>query len=230
MEYFIKWLENDNEIYLIIFLSILGVIVIAVIALFIISYLQGRKVSFIPLAIGEKPPSSDVATKQTSISNLNTDIDKVFDLFISAPMTSVDENEYKAIREDVIVISQHFKTECGVNSIHYVGERVSSPNVADPPAISIEDDLNNLAMSKCYILIYPRPLLTSCIVEAGYALGMGIPSIYFVKNRSDLPYMLREAVASSKNSVSIYEYKDTDDLVRLIDQLNNRLFKKMLGK
>ncbi len=173
--------------------------------------------------LGSEPVVKD---KESSEVVIQPNLEKDYDLFVSAPITSVGKEEYQSLRNEVLVITQHFKTKCDMQSIHYVGERVESSDEAEPPAISIEDDLKNLSKSKRFILIYPEPLLTSCIVEAGFALALGVPSIYFVKNRKDLPYMLQGAESSPKNAVSIYEYKDADDLIRLIDRLKNRLFKE----
>lgn len=217
MENITLWL-TENEIYLKCLIATLIIVVLAIPFIVLAAFIQGRKICLWPPAIGEKPTKSDAIKNAT--------LKKEYDLFISAPMTSITPSEYESTREDILTINKHFRDNCNMKNIHYVGERVVSPSVADPPAISIEDDLDHLAKSKNYILFYPKPLLTSCIVEAGYALGLGIPSIYFVKNKADLPYMLREAAESNK-SVAVYVYKDTKDLTRIITQHKTRLFKKL---
>ena len=67
----------------------------------------------------------------------------------------------------------------------------------DPEAIAAEKDFSALKSSRHFVMIYPHRVLSSCIVEAGYALGAGIPSTYFVRSDEDLPYALRGAVEVS---------------------------------
>lgn len=217
MEYLFKWLEA-NQLYsdiligtIILFLFILALVIL-------IAMVQGRKITFWPPSIGEKPNLVHIENN----SNCNSNNIKKYDLFISAPMTSIDAEEYLNLREDVLMLEKHFRDQLNMNEIHYIGKKITKADKADPPAISIEDDLKNLAASKRYVLIYPKPILTSCLVEAGYALGLGIPSTYFVKDRDHLPYMLREAAVTNKN-VKTYCYKNAEHLAELVDTYKYRL-------
>ena len=39
-------------------------------------------------------------------------------------------------------------------------------------------------------------MVTSALVEAGYALALRLPCLLFVRNKADLPYLLRQAAQS----------------------------------
>ena len=41
------------------------------------------------------------------------------------------------------------------------------------------------------MMVYPGKCLSSCLVEAGFALSMRMPSVFMVRNRRDLPYGFR---------------------------------------
>ena len=70
-------------------------------------------------------------------------------------------------------------------------------------------------------MIYPRSLVSSCLLEAGYALINGIPSTYFVRSDDDLPYMLRGAVEAYANARRI-RYREQSQILSL--------FKQYIGK
>ena len=76
------------------------------------------------------------------------------------------------------------------------------------------------------MLLYPRPLPTSALFEAGYALALNRMSHYFVRNREDLPFLMRE-LAGPKQNVRIHthlDWKDHDDLARKVKRYKARWF------
>jgi nucleoside 2-deoxyribosyltransferase len=61
------------------------------------------------------------------------------------------------------------------------------------------------------------------LVEAGFALGAGKPSYYFVKDEDDLPFILRLASQARSVEVRVYPFTDYDDLCRKIIHLGKEL-------
>lgn len=57
-------------------------------------------------------------------------------------------------------------------------------------------------------------MVSSCLLEAGYALISHIPSTYFVRSDEDLPYMLRGAV-EAYGTASRFIYQDTKKIPTL---------------
>lgn len=147
-----------------------------------------------------------------------------YDLFVSAPMTSVSEKEYKKTRNLTLTAIKHIKDACQFQKIYFAGQYIDKANKVDPPSISANQDLNALRASKYYLLIYPSALVTSTIVEAGYALALKIPSLYLVHDINDLPFMLRGAAEAYAPHVRILQFANETDLPRLIDQYSRKIF------
>jgi hypothetical protein len=115
------------------------------------------------------------------------------DIFISCPMTNIDAEEYGKMQQAIDSLSEQI---AGRGSSAYSAMRRIGKQTPDPEVIAAEKDFAALMSSRHFLMIYPRRVMSSCILEAGYALGAGIPSTYFVRSDDDLPYMLRGAVES----------------------------------
>jgi len=166
----------------------------------------------------------DVENLIDSINKYLPRYKKEFEVFVSSPMVSAnDAKKYKLFRETTNKVIQAIKASLNFNRIYYAAAEISSLENVDPSAISATNDLNKLSHSEVFILIYPEKLVTSCLVEAGYAISLKITSIYFVKSKEDLPYMLREA-ASSYDFVNIFEYKDENQLIKIIEKSKKTIF------
>jgi hypothetical protein len=72
-------------------------------------------------------------------------------------------------------------------------------------------------------MIYPKRVISSCILEAGYALLSDIPSTYFVRSTDDLPFMLRGALESYRGKVQRYTYQSEDQIVALFERYHERV-------
>ena len=66
-------------------------------------------------------------------------------------------------------------------------------------------------------MIYPKEVVSSCLLEAGFALINRIPSTYFVRSDEGLPYMLRGAV-DAYGSASRFIYQDPKKIPMLFDK------------
>ena len=128
-----------------------------------------------------------------------TRIPGMHDVFISCPMTSLPEADYARMHQTVealtnAIIARGFSPYSAVS-------RIGKQDNTDPEAIAAEKDLAALIASRNFVMIYPTRMLSSCLLEAGYALVAGIPSVYFVRSDDDLPYMLRGAVEAFRNAL-----------------------------
>jgi len=122
----------------------------------------------------------------------------MYDVFISCPMTSIDEPEYGRLKTAVEALCQAI-TARGFHA-YCALMRLTDREQPDPEAIAAEMDFAALMASRHFVMIYPRRIISSCLLEAGYALVAGIPSVYFVRSDEDLPYTLRGAVESFRNA------------------------------
>ena len=146
----------------------------------------------------------------------------MYDVFISCPMSSIEGEEYSQM---------HAAIESMVEMIGATGHsaysairRIGNNRALDPEDIAAETDLNALTKSRRFLMIYPRSLVSSCLLEAGYALINGIPSTYFVRSDDDLPYMLRGAVEAYANARRI-RYREPAQILPLFQQYISKIIR-----
>lgn len=141
-----------------------------------------------------------------------------YDVFLSAPMASfTDDSEYQPFRAEVLTVI-HALHDCGL-SVFCALEAIESMSKFDTHGISALDDIDTLKRSGSFVMIYPQKLASSALFEAGYALALRRPSVYFVLNEQDLPYLMQRLPEAVTN-VSILDsrawktYEDIGNLLR----------------
>jgi hypothetical protein len=148
-----------------------------------------------------------------------------YDVFLSTPMAAfATEEEYVVGRAQFKKVFDALRQD-GF-SVYWAAERVESMTAFDSLDVSVLDDLRALQRSRRFVLIYPQKLASSALFEAGYALALKRFSHYFVRNRNDLPFLMRE-LAGSDASVRIHteqDWKDYDDLAARIHKYKDKWF------
>ena len=125
------------------------------------------------------------------------------------------DEDYKKDRDVMLKLKKYLEEQKNV-SIYYAGEHIKS-------SISFENELvgNNdfeaIESSRCFIMFYPERIVSSVLVEAGYALAFKKPSVYFVHNKETLPFLLREAHHSYPN-VQVFEYTDLEQVLEMMSR------------
>ena len=132
---------------------------------------------------------------------------KEYDIFISAPMTSFNEAKYDEIHKLSESVSDAITKHTNVKKIYSGLLKFKSINDIEDETAAAKNDFQKISSSKKFILIYPEKIVTSCLVEIGYAICLNLPCILFVRDRDDLPYNLKE-LGQIKNNVLIYIYSD----------------------
>lgn len=150
-----------------------------------------------------------------------------FDVFIAAAMAGHDtDEEYQKSRNDVLLVIKQLEEKCNVHNIYYAGQKLKSKKKFEAKSLSLEIDMNALRSSRYFLLLYPQKLVSSVLFEAGIALALGIPSVYFVKDRKNLPFLMEQAgQADIKPGVKIYECNDIDTIINYIDRHKDDLWK-----
>ena len=150
----------------------------------------------------------------------------VYDVFLSAPMAAFESDAtYVAARTEIKKVFNTLTQDCGMR-VYWAGEKIEHMSDFDTIDVSVLDDVQALQQSRCFLMIYPQKLATSALFEAGYALALGCPSHYFVRERQDLPFLLRELPGVVRN-VHIHEpsdWKDFDDLARKLKKNKDHWF------
>jgi hypothetical protein len=154
-------------------------------------------------------------------------MEESYDVFLAAPMASyASDDAYRRDRENVLRII-HALHQAGY-TVSYAGQSISSMADFDAGDTSIGDDYRALRASRYFVLWYPEKLASSVLVEAGWALALDKPSVYFVRNRADLPFLLRHADGAFP-SVQIYGQDGVEAVVRLIAEQGTDLFTTPAG-
>ncbi len=84
-----------------------------------------------------------------------------------------------------------------------------------------------MQVSRTFALVYPEPIVTSALFEAGYALALKLPSRYFVRDRDDLPYLMKELAGFPGATVRIHEkgeWRDYDELAEKMCKFGAKWF------
>ncbi len=145
-----------------------------------------------------------------------------FDVFVSCPMAAAQSEErYQSLRAEALRVVDCLEKDCGMTAF-FAGRNVDSPDGFDEPDYAVVRDLGALRASRYFLLLYPERMVSSVLVEAGYALALDKKAVYFVKDSKHLPFMLRhlDRVFPAK----VYEYTSVEKILRLLREHGKNLF------
>ena len=129
-----------------------------------------------------------------------------YDAFVSAPMAAFgDEEKYKKSRADVLTVVKALQTFCGYKEVYYAGSNIRSSQEFEAADLAFCTDFQAIRDSKVFVLIYPENVASSVLVEAGIAIALGKPAIYFTHVNAKLPFIL----------VSASQARDVEDLPKI---------------
>jgi len=138
-----------------------------------------------------------------------------YDAFVSVPMAAVNDAEYEAIRVLAKKMIACLQQDCGKKSVYYAGTNIATKAEFEPSDASALEDLDAIAASEYFIMLYPSKVVSSVLFEAGYAMALNKKSIYFVKNAKDLPFIMRRA-EQAFGSVKLYDYDEESEIVKVL--------------
>jgi hypothetical protein len=133
-----------------------------------------------------------------------------FDLFISCPMSSLSEDEYRKTQPHIAAACDELREKDLASRIYFSAYDKTSPTDFDHPYFGSSRDFAALAESDRFILIYPKRCASGCLAEAGFAISKRIPSVFFVRDPNDLPYNL--AATDVSQGVLKHSYESLSDI------------------
>ena len=128
-----------------------------------------------------------------------------FDLFIACPMSALPAGEYAAIRLLIVDLCDELRTSNLAPRIYFSGYDKTTPADFDHPYFGSQKDFAALAESDRFLLIYPKACASGCLAEAGFAISLRIPSVYFIRSENDLPFNLRSVDTSHGVLKQVYQ-------------------------
>ena len=152
-----------------------------------------------------------------------------YELFVAAPMASLeDDDAIVAYRNNVIDVLGRIKQMCKFEEVFYAGYEADKSANFDAPAVALKKNVQRMRASKRFMLIYSENVPTSALVEVGMALGLGKPSVWFVKTGLRLPYLMRGAQGAAYIEnfppIAVYEFKDFDQIKHYVQTNGLDLF------
>lgn len=135
-------------------------------------------------------------------------------LFVAAPMASIGRT-YARNNKQVIALVAALERELSLSPIYYAGMALKTPREFEDETLALRNNLSALTASRRFVLVYPRPLPTSALIELGYAMAMKIPTRIFVRDWKHLPFMLRSATRVCPE-IAILRYRTLDDVLALL--------------
>lgn len=135
----------------------------------------------------------------------------LYSYFIAVPMSAIPTeqyNHYKSFLQDLaprLAEATGKPVFCDMLNVE--------PDTFYSPQKAFSEETAALRQSDNFVLLFPHGTKNSGVIfEAGFAAALGKPSLYFVQEKSDLPYMLREADLPLAALVKIRLYKDVSDI------------------
>jgi hypothetical protein len=153
-----------------------------------------------------------------------------YEAYIAAPMEGLaPDTDFTPHNRQIIRIQDALRRECGIDPSFYAGSGIDGQDKFHQPFVALDMNLRALRASRRFILFYPQRLSSSIVFEAGLALALGKPSVWFIRDRADLPYLLKEADQASDRHgqrlpVKIIEYRTLTEILHALEVNKEGLF------
>jgi nucleoside 2-deoxyribosyltransferase len=154
--------------------------------------------------------------------------------FIAAPMSGFSsDSDYQESRKIILGMIKHLENDHKFSSVYYAGSEIASQAHFNSHELAMKRDLAALRKTDIFILLYPAKIISSVLVEAGYAMALLKPMLLMVKDKRDLPYFFQEAeqIPSEPNEIpkiAIQEYHDPQEIHSIIDSIMPKLLQYLL--
>lgn len=204
-------------------IAIIGIIVLCLVFAFVLSRSidEGAKRSVEAI----KAEHTIIPSPSGAIEN-GKRIKYEYDLYVSAPMASQNDDERKIFNETVKAQLRAIKLKCDF-SIYYAGDDTDSSAGDDIPSIALRHNVKRMRASKRYMLIYTQYVPTSAFIEMGMALALGKPSVWFVKKAIAQPYLMRGYQAGGTEglpAITVHEISNLDDITKFVNINGKEIF------
>ena len=141
-------------------------------------------------------------------------------VYISAPMSNLPPEEYAVQKENLQELIKELQ-EKNIRTIHCPASSIDS-NEWDGITTAINDNYSKLKQAQHLLVIYPKAIPTSALVEIGY--GIAISKNIIIFHKEELPYMLKDA-GQDINHLHTRPYNNFSDIIRMVKR-DKELFKE----
>lgn len=114
-------------------------------------------------------------------------------IFIATPIAGfLNKEDYKKYRRLIEAVIVELKNIKGLGNIYCEITNLDDVYNYDTPAVSAMKDFNNILNSEYFVLLYPQRVVSSALIELGYALAEGKKILIISSSKEALPYMALE--------------------------------------
>lgn len=141
-------------------------------------------------------------------------------IFISAPISGFeDKNIYRKFRDFIIKLILALRKE--KFEVCSEVEQISNTENYDSPTKSVENDFANIISSDIFLMIHPKKMQTSSLIELGFACANS-KKIIIVGKEDALPY-LAKGLKKSQISTEFVDISEINDsiILKIINVLCN---------
>ena len=143
-------------------------------------------------------------------------------LFIATPISAFGSNEELfSFRSWLNVLIHGVKKECPGLSIEAEVLGIESSKDYDDPESSVVNDLAAIERCTHFMMIYPKPLASSALIELGYALAKEKPVLIMTRSIDDLPSVIRLRYEQN-DGVDVIRFKEGDGMLSTIKNFLNK--------
>ena len=161
-------------------------------------------------------PTSFLRTRNMAMSSGH------YDVFLSCPIAGMKTDvRFQKVRAEALSICECLEKDCQFQ-VFFVGREVERPTNFTEADLFTARNIRALEQSQYFLLYYPEQVVSSVLAEAGMALALKKRSVYFVRERRHLPFMLRKAECFA--SVKVSEFKSINRVLTVIRNFRKNLF------
>ena len=141
-------------------------------------------------------------------------------LYVSAPMSSIDDESYKELRENLLCLKEKLINVGFVDIYCPLFEKHSS-ELFDGKTKAIKENFAKMKQVDCMLIIYPQNIPSSILVEIGYGLSLCKKTVIFYRDK--LPYILEEA-GETISHIKTYKYDSFNEIESVVTKNGMDIF------
>ncbi len=193
----------------------------------IVRYLRKRQYNYLRVT-GQIPDSTELlrwleTSKAETLSYPDRYEDHIKDVFVAAPISSLEEGKRNELKAGLLKIEDALKAHHGFS---YINSGITEQNNPDRfwqrDVLRNQDLIEKMKSSRYFVLIYPEPVVSSSLIQAGFSLGLKKPVIIFYRNKYDLPMILQKSSdVRSFGSIKLFPFETFEDIVTIIKNEEN---------
>lgn len=129
-----------------------------------------------------------------------TDDNELHGIFVSTPISAFATNDLIAfktfcidLKNKLLLLHKRFSFYCATVAIE-------EPHLFDSPEDSANRDFEALRRIDSFVLLYPKPLPSSSLIELGYALALRKRILIIAPSMVDIPFLARGLTKTIHNT------------------------------